>query len=246
MPLETGRVSFAMPIARTLLLGVSLLMCSTTQAQVPSRPAVVELFTSQGCSSCPPADAYIGELSQHKDVLALTFHVDYWDDLGWKDPFSLALSTARQQVYAAAKGHASVYTPQVVIDGKDEFVGTDRRHIGQALAAARNGVSVEILLQESDVVVALSAQEHAEPSDVLMVAYLRKAATPIGRGENAGRKLEEFNIVRDMRSLGHWTGGPVKFNARLSSLPRDATDVAILVQSTRRHDIVGAATLALR
>jgi len=108
--------------ARKSLLAVSLLMCSGVQAETQSRPAVVELFTSQGCSSCPPAEAYIGELAQHKDVLALSFHVDYWDDLGWKDPFSLGISTQRQSVYSAARRRSSVYTPQVVIDGKDDFV----------------------------------------------------------------------------------------------------------------------------
>jgi hypothetical protein len=230
---------------RTLLLAVSLLMCSAAQAQMQSRPVVVELFTSQGCSSCPPAEAYIGELSQHKDVLALSFHVDYWDDLGWKDPFSLGISTERQRVYSATEGRASVYTPQVVIDGKDHFVGTDRRNIGQALATARTGVPVGISLQEQDVVVELSAQEHTVPSEVLMVVYLRKATTPVGRGENAGRRLEEFNIVRDIRNLGHWKGDAASFRTRLALLPRDATDVAILVQSTSQHRVIGAATRAL-
>src|ERR1700736_2380062 len=96
------------------LLAMSLLMCCTAHAQAQSRPAVVELFTSEGCSSCPPAEAYIGELAQHKDVLALAFHVDYWDNLGWKDPFSLRISTDRQYGYAAARRRPSVYTPQVV------------------------------------------------------------------------------------------------------------------------------------
>ena len=230
---------------RTLLLAVGLLICSAAPAQMPPRPVVLELFTSQGCSSCPPADAYIGELSQRKDVLALSFHVDYWDGLGWKDPFSLALSTERQRVYAASQGRASVYTPEVVIDGKDDFVGTDRRNIGRALATVRTGVPVELSLQEPDVVVELSAQEHAVPSDVLMVAYLRKAATPIGLGENAGRTLQEFNIVRGIISLGRWKGAAAKFRTRLSLLPRDATDVAILVQSTGEHRVIGAATRAL-
>lgn len=234
-----------MPNPRTLLLAASILMCCAAQAQMPSRPVVLELFTSQGCSSCPPADAYIGELSHRKDVLALSFHVDYWDDLGWKDPFSLAISTERQQLYSAAKGRASVYTPQVVIDGKDDFVGTDRRNIGQALATARTGVPVQISLQESDVVVELSPQEHAVPSEVLMVAYLRKASTPIGRGENAGRRLEEFNIVRGVRNLGNWKGEAMNIGTPLSSLPRDATDIAILVQSTSQRRVLGAATRAL-
>jgi len=230
---------------RALLLAICVLTCCAAQAQTASRPAVLELFTSQGCSSCPPADEYVGELSQRKDVLALSFHVDYWDGLGWKDPFSLAMSTERQQVYSAAKGRASVYTPQVVIDGENDLVGTDRRNISRVLATARTGIPVDISLQEHDVVGELSVQDHAAPSEVLMVAYLRKATTPVGRGENAGHKLEEYNVVRGVRNLGHWKGEAMSFRAPLSLLPRDAIDVAILVQSTSQHRIVGAATRAL-
>src|SRR5260221_6446662 len=102
-----------------VLLVCAMFACNRAVNAQP-RPAVVELFTSEGCSSCPPAEAYIGELAQHKDVLALAFHVDYWDNLGWKDPFSLRLSTDRQYAYSTVLGHSSVYTPQVVIDGKDE------------------------------------------------------------------------------------------------------------------------------
>jgi hypothetical protein len=235
-----------MPNVLNRLLAVSVLMCCAAHAETQSRPAVVELFTSQGCSSCPPAEAYIGELAQHKDVLALAFHVDYWDDLGWKDPFSLGISTDRQRAYSTTVGRSSVYTPQVVIDGKDEFVGTDRRRIGGALAVARTGVPVGISLEREDVVVELSAREKIAPSEVLLVAYLRKATSSIGRGENAGRTLQEFNIVRGIRDLGRWDGNPVSFRARLSSLPRDATDVAVLVQSIGQHHVVGAVTQALR
>jgi hypothetical protein len=238
-------MGIVMSNARKPLLAVSLLMCSGVQAETQFRPAVVELFTSQGCSSCPPAEAYIGELAQHEDVLALSFHVDYWDDLGWKDPFSLGISTQRQSVYSAARRRSSVYTPQVVIDGKDDFVGTDRRNIGQALAKARTGVPVGISLQEEDVVVELSAQEHVVSSEVFLVVYLRKATTSIGRGENAGRTLEEFNIVRGIRNLGQWKGDAVSFRAQLASLPRGATDVAVLVQSTDQHQVIGAVTRSL-
>ena len=230
---------------RMPLLAVGVLMSCMAHAQTQSRPAVVELFTSQGCSSCPPAETYLGELTRNKDVLALSFHVDYWDDLGWKDPFSLGISTERQRSYSAVHGRSSVYTPQVVIDGKDEFVGTDRRNIGQALAVARSGVPVGISLQEGNVVVDLAAQAQIVPSEVSMVAYLRKATTSIGRGENSGRTLDEFNIVRGVRTLGKWKGDAASFRVPRSSLPRDATDVAILVQSTGQPRVIGAATRAL-
>jgi hypothetical protein len=235
-----------MPNVCKKLLAVSVLMCCAAQAQPQSRPAVVELFTSQGCSSCPPAEAYLGELAQHKDVLALAFHVDYWDDLGWKDPFSSRISTDRQYVYSKVLGRSSVYTPQVVIDGKDEFVGTDRRQIGRALAVARTGVRLGISVEREDLVVELAALQKAVPSAVLLVTYLRKATSSIGRGENAGRTLEEFNIVRGIRDLGRWNGEPVSFRERLSSLPRDITDVAVLVQAVGQHEVIGAVTQVLR
>jgi hypothetical protein len=235
-----------MPNVRKRLLAVGVLTCCVAHVQGQSRPAVVELFTSEGCSSCPPAEAYIGELAQQKDALALAFHVDYWDNLGWKDPFSLKSSTDRQYAYSTVLGRSSVYTPQVVIDGKDEFVGMDRRHIGGALAAARTGVPLRISVDPEYLVVELSASERAVPSQVLLLPYVRRVTSSIGRGENAGRKLEEFNIVRAIRDLGRWSGDPVSFRAQLSSLPRDATDVAVLVQSTDRHEVIGAGTQALR
>jgi hypothetical protein len=235
-----------LPTVSKSLLVVSILMCCAAHAQVQSRPAVVELFTSEGCSSCPPAEAYIGQLALHKDVLALAFHVDYWDDLGWKDRFSSKMSTDRQYAYSAIRGRSSVYTPQVVIDGKDEFVGTDRRHIDGALTVARTGVPIGMSLERENLVIELRAGERAAPSEVLLVPYVRKVTSSIGRGENAGRTLEEFNIVLGIRGLGRWNGDPVSFRALLSSLPRDATDVAVLVQATDQHQIIGAATRALR
>src|SRR5580700_5273114 len=111
------------------LLIASALLASASVASAASRPAVVELFTSQGCSSCPPADAYVGELAQRGDVLALTYHVQYWDDLGWRDRFGLPAATSRQSVYSRALRLATVYTPQVIIDGSGDFVGSDRRSI---------------------------------------------------------------------------------------------------------------------
>jgi hypothetical protein len=225
-------------IALTLLFGSGLVNASP-------RPAVVELFTSQGCSSCPPADTYIGELTQRRDVLALAFHVDYWDDLGWRDRFGLPDAVERQRAYAKVLRLSSVYTPQVVIDGQGNFVGSDVKSIGRALTGNRDGVAVALAVRDGEVLVDLDAQQKAAPSDVLLVAYLRTAVSPIGRGENAGRTLKEFNIVRDFHSLGRWTGQKQQYHARVDSLPRDSTDVAVLVQPLGQAPIIGAATIAL-
>jgi hypothetical protein len=222
------------------------LLCGAATVNAQSRPAVVELFTSQGCSSCPPADTYIGELSQRRDVLALAFHVDYWDDLGWRDRFGLPDAVQRQRTYAKVLRLSSVYTPQVVIDGQDNFVGSDVKSISRALTGNRNGVAVALSVRDGEVLVGLEPQEKGAPSDVLLVAYLRTALSPIGRGENAGRTLKEFNIVRDFHSLGRWAGQKQQYHLRVDSLPRDSTDVAVLVQLLGQAPIIGAATVALR
>jgi hypothetical protein len=217
-------------------------MALTGLADAQSRPAVVELFTSEGCNSCPPAEAYIGELAARPDVLALAFHVDYWDDLGWRDRFGLSQSVERQHNYARALRLGGVYTPQVVIDGNTDYVGSNRGAIEKALREGRQGPAVALSLNPDEVSVRLEAGPRG---DVVLVSYLRKAVTPIGRGENAGRTLAEYNIVRSVQALGHWDGTPQEFRAKLASLPRDATDVAVLVQAPGQGAIVAAATHAL-
>ena len=110
-------------------LAAAAMLCYVAATNAQPRPVVVELFTSQGCSSCPPADAYVGKLSARSDVLALSFHVDYWDDLGWRDRFALAQSVERQNTYARNLRSSSVYTPQLVVDGLDDYLGSDRKRL---------------------------------------------------------------------------------------------------------------------
>jgi hypothetical protein len=238
-----------MPAAtvRSLLAAISLCAAAAAAAApAQPRPAVVELFTSEGCSSCPPAEAYLGELSQRRDVLALTFHVDYWDDLGWRDRFGLPDAVQRQRTYAKTLRLSSVYTPQIVIDGRDDFVGSNRESIDQALNRRRSGVPVALAVRDGEVLVALEPQPHVAPSDVLLVAFQRSAVSPIGRGENAGRTIRESNIVREIRLLGRWDGRDLQYHSRVDSLPRGSTDVAVLVQPTGQAPIIGAAAIALR
>jgi hypothetical protein len=232
-----------MRLPRSSSLAASALLCSAALAH--ATPAVVELFTSEGCSSCPPAEAYIGELAQRGDVLALTFHVDYWDDLGWRDRFALPAAVQRQRVYAKNLGLSSVYTPQAMVDGRQNFVGSDRSSIGKALARARNGAAIDLSFHEDELRVDLAAQEAAAESEVLLVAYRRSAVSPIARGENAGRTLREFNVVREFRSLGRWRGQKQQYRWPISSLPPDTTDVAVLVQGLGQAPIIGAASIAL-
>jgi len=222
------------------------LLCCAAHAHAQLRPAVLELFTSEGCSSCPPAEAYVGELAQRPNVLALAFHVDYWDDLGWRDRFGLPESVQRQRVYAKALGLSSVYTPQAVIDGRADFVGSDVASIDKRLSEKRSGVAVGVAVHDGEVQIDLGMQERAAPSDVILIAYLRNAVSNIARGENSGRTLTEFNIVRAIRTLGRWDGRMQQYRAALKSLPSDATDVAVLVQPSGQGPITGAGMCALR
>jgi hypothetical protein len=264
----------------------SALLSVCAVAHADPRPAVVELFTSEGCNSCPPAEAYVGELAGRNDVLALAFHVDYWDDLGWRDRFGLSQSVERQRAYAGSLRLSSVYTPEIVIDGRADYVGSNRVGIGNALKERREGVPVTLSVGNGEADVRLgpdekglrenapgekspgeSAQGANSPSekvqdarahnvkasgenrsggDVVLVAYLRKAVSAIGRGENAGRTLDEYNIVRAVVPLGRWNGGAQEFHAKLATLPQDATDVAVLVQSPGQGAVVGAATQRVR
>ena len=152
----------------------------------------------------------------------------------------------RQRGYARTLRLPSIYTPQVVIDGQVDFVGSSRTAINAAVAAPRDGVPVSLALQDSQLIVELGAAAAPGTCDVLLVAYQRRAVSAIGRGENAGRTLTEYNIVRAVRTLGTWKGQGEQFHAALAGLPQEATDVAVLVQTAGQAAITGAATHPLR
>jgi hypothetical protein len=215
-------------------------------APADARPVVVELFTSQGCSSCPPADTYLGKLSARPDIVALAFHVTYWDSLGWRDRFALSESVERQEVYVRNLHLRSAYTPQLVIDGREDSLGSDGRGVQRAIEERREGVEVEVLVRDDQVCIQVGAFPDVLQADVLLVPYLRHAVSAVGRGENAGRTLEEFNIVRGIKRLGRWKGELQSFRLPVASLPGDATDVAVLVQLSGQTAIIGAAARALR
>ena len=176
------------------------------------RPIVVELFTAQGCSSCPPADALLNELAQtRRDVLPLSFHVDYWDRFGWKDPYSSVEATERQRVYAGRSSDPTLFTPQMIVDGTQAIIGSDADAINTALETAENDVvtlaSVSLKVASGEAVIAVGAGTGA--ADVVLVSYDRTHTTPVGRGENTGRTLTEAQIVRSIESVGSWTGTPL-------------------------------------
>lgn len=206
---------------------------------------VVELFTSQGCSSCPPADELLGELATRPDVLALSFHVDYWDYIGWKDSFALPGNTDRQRAYAKRFGRSYVYTPQMVIDGAAETTGRNasdvRRLINDGQTATRVPVSL-IATAGGGMKVTLGADSAVDLADVWVVFFDYEASMEITRGENTGRKMRYSNVVRQMKKVSTWSGEATEFSLSGDDMPGETCAVIVQMRDTGR--IVGASRLA--
>ncbi len=202
-------------------------------------PTVVEIFQSQGCSSCPPANANVIALGDRPDLLTLSFGVTYWDKLGWKDTFGSPQYTQRQWDYARFFHRGEVATPQVVVNGRADVVG-NRRDALEALIqhVDRGNSGPKINLEQAQVTIAASAAEgHA---DILLVRYDPKLVeVPIGRGENGGKTLPHRNVVKELTRLGTWTGQAVSFVLPKAGLTGLKT--AILLQDSADGAILGAA-----
>jgi hypothetical protein len=231
---------------RAVLLACTLSGALVTAVDAEIRPVVLELFTSEGCSSCPPAEVIVNELARRSDVLPLSFHVDYWDGLGWRDHYSLASATQRQRGYARTAGRSSVYTPQAIVDGSRDIVGSQRDAVIEAVSGRREGIATSVSISDGTIHIHVGAGANAVPADVLLVGYLREAVAHIGRGENAGRTLKESNIVLALRELGRWNGQPRDFQLSAGSLPENVTDIAVLVQSAGQGSILGAVARPIR
>ncbi|MCB1882474.1 MAG: DUF1223 domain-containing protein [Geminicoccaceae bacterium] len=231
------------PSLLAALLAIGLAPHPTGAADGP--PTVVELFTSQGCSSCPPADAYLGELAGRGGVVALSFHVAYWDRLGWKDPFASAWATDRQYGYGAALGLNGVYTPQMVIDGATDAVGSHRAAIERVLeasrAAAGSRLAVALRRDAQGLAVVLPRATLNAPVGVWLARYdPLTRTTDVKRGENGGRRLENVNVVKALERVATWNGA----DATLRVPAPTGDGVAVLVQREGQGAILGAAALA--
>ena len=222
---------------------VSLFLAAPVVAE--NDPVVVELFTSQGCSSCPPADKILHELAKRDDVIGLALHVDYWDYIGWKDEFADPGHTLRQRAYAREGGRSMIYTPQMVINGQHDVVGAKSRELNRIIdahlkapeqariSAARAGADITVDVAPVD----LAADDTYE---VLVVQYAPLRHASIRRGELAGHELDYANVVESWQVAGRWDGrSPQRFNATLQSdLP-----AVVLIQRTGHGPIVAAAKL---
>jgi hypothetical protein len=209
---------------------------------------VVELFTSEGCSSCPPADTYLGELAQRPDVLALAFHVDYWNYIGWTDPYASKLATQRQHEYARHLNLRYVYTPQMVINGTTEGVGSERPSIAPMIKAAEDAKALHqhvSIARDANGALAIhvDAGAGAEPATLWLVGFDREHATRVLHGENEGQTLKEYQVVRSFAAVGTWRGQTLDLSLAADRQPVGDGGIAVLLQQGGSGRIIGAALL---
>lgn len=230
-------------------LGIALTVSGLTTASAKAADTVVlELYTSQGCSSCPPADALLRRLSKEDpSLLPLSFHVHYWDYLGWKDPFSSVANTDRQQSYSRSLGDPEIYTPELVVNGAQAVIGSREAEVRQAIAAAKAaGPRAEVAFSGGTdrprVSITPRTLTAADlPADVIEVRFNRFAATPVAVGENGGRTLDSINNVLSIRHLGTLTGAAASF--AVAEPAGRGEGIAVIVQRQNLGPVLAAAVL---
>ena len=231
-----------MKFALTAFVAIYVALASPILAQ--DSPVVVELFTSQGCSSCPPADKLMHKLAARDDVIALALHVDYWDYIGWKDVYADPENARRQRLYAQESDRRMVYTPQMVVNGQQDVIGTHVMELTDLIAqhkAAPQHVRVQATRKGSKVVIHVENIDGSKLNGPLMVQLVRYTPSheiDITRGENAGKRLKYTNVVDDLSVIGRWNGRtPLRLSARLDK----NTPAVVLVQYKGPGAIVAAA-----
>lgn len=242
-----------MPVTR-MTLRLCALAAILALASLPARagehPVVVELFTSQGCSSCPPADAYLRELAGRNGVIALSFNVDYWDYLGWKDTLASPAHTGRQRAYARRLGLSGVYTPQMVVNGVAEGVGSKRQEIEPAIAAAKAKpfpVEVSFTDKGSELTLDVGAgKAPGQPVTLWLIRFAKEERVEIGRGENRGRTMTYAHAVRELTPVGMWDGKAMSLTLPKSDLlTRGFEGCVALLQAGTGGPILGVAEAAM-
>lgn len=235
---------------RIVMIAVALVLGLGAARAADQPPVVVELFTSQGCNSCPPADAFLGELARRPDVLALGLHVDYWDYIGWNDPFAQRAHTERQRGYSRALNQRFVYTPQMVVNGASQGVGADRNAINELIDKARkgprDGPSLAVTGEGTQRSLRIGAAHAAARATVWLIGYDGKHETPVRAGENSGKRLANYNVVRAMRPVGTWNGSAVEMPLDLSAIAANCDGAAVLVQTDETGPIVAAVRIAIK
>ena len=217
--------------------------------------AVVELFTSQGCSSCPPADKILGELARDPSVIALSMPIDYWDYLGWKDTLADSRFSARQKAYSHMRGDRDVYTPQVIVNGSANVIGSDRAGIEGAIKHTGKtdgvmSVPVTMTLSGKQINVSVAASHGPAHGEIWICSVSKSVPISIGRGENRGREVVYTNVVRNLLKVGDWNGSSGSWSVPLENISREGVDAAVVyVQDGSREKpgaMLGAAITPLR
>jgi hypothetical protein len=224
-----------------LALAAAALVAGPALAADPAHPAVIELYQSQGCSSCPPANAALNAIADRPDVLALNFSVTYWDRLGWKDTFASPAFTARQWDYARAGGRTNVATPQMIVNGRGVLVGGNRAAVDQALRVFDRGSGGPVIAAAGNMVKVGAGVAKGETTIWLVHYDPRVQNVAIRAGENGGRTLPHRDIVRNLRPLGRWTGAPLALRVPAPADP--AYRAAILVQQGKGGPIIAASRI---
>ncbi|HEY4199658.1 MAG TPA: DUF1223 domain-containing protein [Devosiaceae bacterium] len=192
--------------------------------------AVLELFTSQGCSSCPPADALLAKLANEPDLIALAYHVDYWDYVGWPDTFGAEANSTRQRDYAARWGSGRIYTPQLVINGTKNVVGSRQNDVDGALSHAALQLPVSLTTEDNMLVVDVEGQAGLSEAVIWLVTYLDRADVAIGSGENQGKHIAYTNVVTGRQAVGMWEpGGGAHLKLPLSEVLTGKSNGAVIM-----------------
>ena len=226
-------------------IGVCAIVAIIRPAHADPR-AVVELFTSQGCSSCPPADKIIGELAKDPSVIALSMPSDYWDYLGWKDTLADSRFSARQKAYSQMRGDRDVYTPQAIVNGSAHVIGSDRSKIDSAIGATKKAdgvmsvpVTMTLAGKQITVSVAASGKSPAAQGEIWICSVSKAVPIMIGRGENRGREITYHNVVRTLLKVGDWNGTSGSWTVPLENISRDGVDAAVVFVQDGNRDKPG-------
>jgi hypothetical protein len=237
-------------------LGVCAIIAVIRPAHADPR-AVVELFTSQGCSSCPPADKVLGELAKDPSVIALSLPIDYWDYLGWKDTLADSRFSARQKAYSRVRGDRDVYTPQAIVNGSAHVIGSDLAGIESAIGQttqADSVMSVPVTMTQAGKLLTVSVAASAKNigvthGEVWLCSISKAVPILISRGENSGREITYHNVVRNLMKVGDWNGGSGSWTVPIESVAHEGVDGAVVYLQDGNRDkpgpMLGAAYTSL-
>ncbi len=235
-------------LTRRTLMALSAAAAFSGPARAAAkRPVIVELFTSQGCSSCPPADALLQKLKDKNGIIALSYHVDYWDYLGWRDTLGSADFSQRQYDYAKSRGDMDVYTPQTIVDGGSHYVGSHQDKVTRAIDAAQGNAPaswVDLAMSDTktDITIDIAAGAAAGEATLWVMAVMDKATVAIKKGENAGTSVIYSNVVRKMTPASMWKGDAAHIMLpKASVVPEGCASWVALLQKGKVGSVIGAA-----